>query len=303
MADEWGLHPSGNGASMSPRRNAPDPEALAIAREMQERLQPAEIILQGSRATGEHRHDSDVDLMAVCADLAAAARADETLRHLLAGKYEVPVVNVITITKEEFRRTAPMAQSQAGQAARHGVTPDGKEVDYRPEREPEPEEIRQAAIFWLTLAEDHLDGFTWFLERGRLAWSSRPAFEAQQALERAFKGLLTAGNEWTRFRRDAALMWRHAESTRPVADRNGAKAMEQLLSATAEPSGQGCRLTAFSEAFRRGELMPELSEPEREAIGRHLVPAVKALINEALARSGATRGDIRQERPRRREPD
>ena len=257
---------------MSPRRNAPDPQALAIAQAMQERLQPAEIILQGSRATGEHRHDSDVDLMAVAPDEAAAARADETLRHLLAGKYEVPVVNVITITKEEFRRTAPMAQSQAGQAARHGVTPDGKEVDYWPEREPEPEEIRQAAIFWLTLAEDHLDTFTEFLERGRLAWSDRPAFEAQQALERAFKGLLTAGNEWTRFRRDAALMWRHTESTRPVADRNGAKAMEELLSTTVEPSGQGCRLTAFSEAFRRGELMPELSEPEREAIGQPVLP-------------------------------
>ena len=288
---------------MSPRRHAPDPEALAIARAMQERLQPAEIILQGSRATGERRRDSDVDLMAVAPDEAAAARADETLRHLLAGKYEVPVVNVVTITKEEFRQTAPMAQSQAGQAARHGVTPDGKELDYWPEREPEPEDIRQAAIFWLTLAENHLDTFTEFLERGRLAWSDRPSFEAQLALERAFKGLLTAGNEWTRFRRDAALMWRHTESTRPVADRNGAKAMEELLSTTAaEPSGQGCRLTAFSEAFRRGELMPELSEPEREAIGRHLAPAVNALINEALAKSGATRDDIQQERPGRREP-
>lgn len=145
-----------------PTRNAPDPLGLAIAREMQVRLQPAEVILQGSRAAGGHRPDSDVDLMAVLPDEAGVKKADELLRRLLAGKYEAPVVNVVTITREGFRRTAPLAQSHAGQAARHGVTPEGRSLDYRPEREPEPDEIRQAAIFWLTLAEEHLDAFTVF---------------------------------------------------------------------------------------------------------------------------------------------
>ncbi len=92
--------PSGDGAGMSPRRNAPDPEALVIAREMQERLQPAEIILLGSQAVGEHRHDSDVDLMAVAPDEAGVKEADESLRYLLEGKYDDPVVNVTTITRE-----------------------------------------------------------------------------------------------------------------------------------------------------------------------------------------------------------
>ena len=53
---------------MSLRRNAPDSQALAIAREMQKQLQPAEVILLGSRAAGDHRPDSDVDLMAVVLD-------------------------------------------------------------------------------------------------------------------------------------------------------------------------------------------------------------------------------------------
>ena len=284
---------------MRPRRNAPDPEALAIAREMQERLQPAEVILLGSRAAGDHRHDSDVDLMAVVPDEARAREASEILRCLLDGKYEVPVVNVVTITKEEFRHTAPLAQSQAGQAARHGVTPEGRSLYYRPEREPGTEEIRQATIFWLTLAEDHLDSFTILSRDERLTWSDLPALQAQWALERAFKGLLTAGNDNARFRRDATPMWRHTDSIRPVADRTGARAMEELLTATAEPDGQGCRLTAFSEAYRRDERMPKLSEPEQEAVGRHLEPAVNMLITEALARSGGTREDIQQERNRR----
>ncbi len=46
--------------------------------------------------------------------------------------------------------------------------------------------------------------------------------QIQWGLERSFKGLLAAGNDTVRFRRDAALMWRHVESVRPVADRDGA---------------------------------------------------------------------------------
>ena len=287
------------GADMSRRRNAPDPRALAIAQEIQERLHPAEVILLGSRAAGDHRPDSDVDLMAVVPDETAAREADETLRRLLAGKYEAPVVNVLTMTREEFRRTAPLAQSRAGQAARHGVTPKGRSLDYRPERQPEAEEILQASIFWLVLAETHLDTFILFSEDEILAGSDLHAYQAQQALERAFKGLLTAGNDDARFRRDAALMWWYMEGARPVTDRPGAREMEELLSGTAEPDGQGCRLTAFSEAFRRGDLMPELSGPEQEAVGRHLAPAVNMLIAEALTRSGGIREDIRQERHQR----
>ena len=50
----------------------------------------------------------------------------------------------------------------------------------------------------------------------------------------------------------------------------------------------------------QGDIVPDPTEPERQAIGLHLAPAVNALIAEALARSGATREDIRQEKLRRR---
>ena len=285
---------------MSPRRNTPDPEALAIARDMQERLQPAEVILLGSRAVGEHRHDSDVDLMAIAPDKAGVKEADEILRHLLEGKYEPPVVNVTTITREEFRRTAPLAQSWAGQAARHGVTPDGRRLDYRPERAPTANEIREAAVWWLTMADIRLEGFAGLAEYRPDTASFILGFEAQLALERAFKGLLTAGNDDIRFRRDAAVMWRHVENTRPVADRDGARAMEELLRATAEPHGRRCRLTELSEAHRRGDIVPDLNDSDLEAVKRYLLPAVNALITETLARCGATREHMEQERLRRR---
>ena len=99
----------------------------------------------------------------------------------------------------------------------------------RPERDPTAEEIREAAVWWLALADIH----------------------------------------------------------------------EELLKATAEPYGLGCRLTTLSEAFRRGDIIPDLSDSEMEAVTRYLLPAVNALITEALIRCGATRDDIHQERLRR----
>ena len=78
---------------------------------------------------------------------------------------------------------------------------------------------------------------------------------------------------------DAALMWRHVESVRPVADREGAQAMENLLAATTGPGGQGCRLTEFSEAYRKGTPYPDMREGELEAVKRWTTPAIDALDN------------------------
>ena len=108
--------------------NTPDPVGLTIAREIQQKVRPAEIILCGSRAIGDHRPDSDVDLTAVAPDDDSAERTRAVLRELLEGKHDVPVVNVATITRQEFQRTAPLAQSFAGQTARHGVTLDGRSL-------------------------------------------------------------------------------------------------------------------------------------------------------------------------------
>ena len=82
----------------------------------------------------------------------------------------------------------------------------------------------------------------------------------------------------------------------------GRRGHEELLATTTEPDGIGCRLTAFSEAYRRHEPAPELSGPEWEAVRRCLPPAVDALIAEALARSGAAGEDLRRERGGGRDP-
>ena len=282
---------------MNDRHNAVDPEGLAIAREIQKKVHPAEVILGGSRAVGDHRPDSDVDLVAVAADEDAAERTEDILRELLAGKHDVPVVNAMTITREEFRRRAPLAQSFAGQAARYGVTPDGRSLDYRPDREPTPDEVRELTIYWIRMAVGHREIAGYMTKYGEPCHPDCLGREFQWGLERSFKGLLAASNDTVRFRRDAALMWKHVERVHPIADREGAQAMEDLLAATTRPDRPECSLTGFSEAYRWHEEPPELSEPEWESVRRYLTPAVDALIAEALARSGATKDDLQRERP------
>ena len=232
---------------MSTHRNVPDPEGLTIAREIQDRLRPAEVILFGSRADGTHGPGSDVDLIAIAPDEAAAEMTKETVREILGGRRGVPKVSVITTTRGEFDRMALLGQSFAGQAARYGVTPDGRSLDYRPERDPTADEIRELTTWWLRMAEEHLDLFAMYAKNSHLAHCEYLGLEAQWGLERSFKGLLAASNDTVRFRRDAALMWRHVESVRPIADRDGAQAMENLLAATTGPGGLGCSLAAFTE--------------------------------------------------------
>ena len=279
---------------MNMPRSAPDPVGLTIGREIQQKVHLAEIILAGSRAAGDHRADSDVDLTAIASDDDSAERTKEVLRELLEGQHDVPVVNVATITRQEFQRTAPLAQSFAGQTARHGVTLDGRSFDYRPEREPTQDEIRELTLYWLKLAESHLAIAGFLLEHGELCHVECLGREAQWGLERSFKGLLAAGNDPVRFRRDAVFLWRHVERVRPIRDREGVQAMENLLAATATPDGSGCSLTAFSEAYRRNAPYPEISDGEMAAIKRWIKPALEGLIAEALARSGPTRDDLRR---------
>ena len=281
---------------MGTHRNIPDLEGLTIAREIQDRLRPAEIILFGSRADGSHSPGSDVDLTAIAPDEAAAGRTKEMVSGILEGRRGAPKVSVITTTREEFDRMALLGQSFAGQAARYGVTPDGRSLDYRPEREPTHDEIRELTVWWLRMAQRHLNTLKHYLEHPHLYDSEFWGTQAQWGLERSYKGLLAASNDTVRFRRDAALMWRHVESTQPIADREGAQAMESLLAATTGADGLGCSLAAFTEAYLRDEPAPDLSEPEWEAVRRCLPTAVDALITEALARSGGARDELRRER-------
>ena len=100
----------------------PDRHALNIARAVQREVAPDIVILFGSRATGQHREDSDVDLLLLsldgsrqrrCAGRAASAYMNEHPPFL--------EVNVVNMTLAEFQRNRRAKQHLAGQADHYGV--------------------------------------------------------------------------------------------------------------------------------------------------------------------------------------
>ena len=61
----------------------PDPHALRIARAVQSSVKPDIVILFGSRAAGDHREDSDIDILVVTDGanrLSAETKASEAAR-------------------------------------------------------------------------------------------------------------------------------------------------------------------------------------------------------------------------------
>ena len=122
-----------------------------------------------------------------------------------------------------------------------------------PKTREQPEYHTPAVLLPSFLAVFTLDLFTRGSKQRHIADSEHLGLEAQWALKRSFKG---------------------------------------LLAVTTGPNGLACSLTAFSEAYQRHEPAPELSEPEWEAVRSYLLPAVDALIREALARSGAAREEL-----------
>ena len=261
--------------------NQPDPAALAVATAMQKLLSPAQVILNGSRAVGQHRDDSDVALMAVFDDEGARILADEALALLLRPYDDGPQVHVYTITRADFEQLALMGQSFAGQAARHGVTPEGLPLDYRPEREPTPADIREGAEFWRQMGLIELRQFRLASGDGSPFARHLAPLRAQYAVQWAVKRLLYLANDPVRYRRDIAVMWRHIQETHPLTAPERIEAVERLLAATATPDGKGCILTGWIEAFRLHLPLPALPDEQLARLRATLEPAFRALADEA----------------------
>ena len=122
----------------TPQTGSPDPLGLHVAGEVQKAVAPATVILYGSRAAGDHRPDSDIDLMIIAPDRSAAGSATADANHWLRTAGPDLDINITTLTQEELDRRRRLGQSLAGQASRHGVDPMGERLDYNPQYDPPP---------------------------------------------------------------------------------------------------------------------------------------------------------------------
>ena len=176
-------------------KGKPDATALAVAQAVQEVVQPDTVILFGSRARGNHRPNSDVDLMIVCqaGTLTPQTEAKKAIRKYFRVNPPKLGVDVVAMTRERFDYCKRAKNHVAGQALRDGVIMSGERLNYSsnyednyPDSWPDVKEKLQAA-------HRQLDTFNQLIGLDN-SHQEDYGFHAQQAVENALKGWLSAAD-------------------------------------------------------------------------------------------------------------
>ena len=211
-----------------PLSNTHDPKARAVAKAVYDALRPRSVILFGSRARGDFRRDSDVDLLIItdadrmdkdeymmACDAANAKSAE------VYGARSPFGVDVLNMSAEKFRHCRRAKNHVAGQAARDGVDMNGDRIP--PDNQPpdnSPDILQRIAN-----AKRELNDMNVLVENER---SSQEAigFHAQQAVENALKGWISALDDEYRNIHDIAAL---AEIVRKHPEEEDSDAGEQLF--------------------------------------------------------------------------
>ena len=176
-----------------PPRRAHDPKARAVAKAVYDALNPRSVILFGSRARGDFRRDSDVDLLVITDGdrldndeyMAACAAANAKSAEMYGARRPFGV-DVVSMSADKFRRCRRAKNHVAGQAARDGVDMNGEPIP--PDEQPPDNmpDIRQRIIN----ARRELRTLNILVEGD--ADQEPIGFHAQQALENILKGWISA---------------------------------------------------------------------------------------------------------------
>ena len=175
---------------------AHDPKARAVAKAVYDALRPRSVILFGSRARGDFRRDSDVDLL-IITDADRLSRDEYVLACDAANAKSAEMygvrrgfgVDVLNMSEEKFRHCRRAKNHVAGQAARDGVDMNGNRI---PPDNQEPDnmpDIRQRVVN----AKRNLHDLRGLVESEHYSFSQEAiGFHAQQAVENILKGWISA---------------------------------------------------------------------------------------------------------------
>ena len=170
---------------------AADPRACAVARAVAEAVRPDRVILFGSRARGDFRPDSDIDLLIVTGpgpvDRRAYQRTSAVAHHKVEQVYGEPMgVDLVHLSEDAFHDGRRARNHVAGQAVRDGFDANGDKVNYDNPTPTNWPDIRQR----IANAERELRVLNILVEGN--ADQEAIGFHAQQAIENALKGWISA---------------------------------------------------------------------------------------------------------------
>ena len=282
------------------RRN-PDPHALKVAEAAQASVEPDIIILFGSRAAGDHREDSDIDLLVITdggSRLSAEIRTREAARDHMRKHPPVLELGIIGMDRKTFDRCRRAKQHVAGQAVLYGVNMSGERLEYRynnddkyPDHWPETKQrIRNA--------EEYRHSYDEMVDRND--WNtSLTGFAAQQAVENALKGWVSTHNDPTRFGHDLEEMWERIKELEDWSDPGLAEireSLEELLDYTTyidpeRSGGENNWLTKYAVIYRYGSMAHNPSREEQSELRQLVNRALDNVVRLIHDRSGTNDED------------
>ena len=196
---------TGRSTCEMPRIADPDPHALDAARAIQKAVASDIVILFGSRARGDHRENSDTDIMVV------GNSSREGAAHLAARRYERDHNHALNIeihlfTKEEFDRFRHSGQHVVGQAISQGVFMSDQRLDHNASYEDDYPPHWPGTWEKLELAWRRHERFNREVDRNEYD-QEITGYIAGQAVENAIKALLSADFCTVNYRHNLPVMW------------------------------------------------------------------------------------------------
>lgn len=282
----------------TPIPNGPDPIALAAAQAAQQAVSPDTVILFGSRARGDHRPNSDLDLLIVCADdvVGPTSRAGKAVRTYFELNPPRLDADVIPIGKAKFDYCRRAKNHVAAQAMRDGIIMSGERLDYNhsyddgyPDSWPDVKERLQAAYRHLGTFQreiTHPDGY-----------QEMYGFHAQQAIENAIKAWLSAAD--LDYRRVHNLA-EPAETLLDDPNEGSTLAAAQLrllidytsYERTDRPGEYENWLSLYAVHYRYAGASFRMDDLERSRFQREITLAARTFINRAYELTGTSESDV-----------
>ena len=280
--------------------SAPDRIGVAVARAVQSAVAPDTVILFGSRARGDHRPNSDVDLLIISESGPSAGRglATRVAREYFRDHPPRLRVDVVTMDARTFNYCRRAKNHVAAQAMRDGVLMSDENLDLSgayedgyPDSWPDVKERLQAAYRHLGAFGreiDHRDGIQEIF-----------GFHAQQAVENSIKAWLSA----------AGLEYRAVHDLREVAgqilrdpaesDTLAAAQLRLLIDYTSFPNagyagGPDNWLTLYAVNYRYSGTAFRMNDVDRDRFREEINLAVGTFINRSYELTGTSEADVTQ---------
>ena len=179
--------------SKTRRTTLPDPIGLAVASVAQQAAEPNTVILFGSRARGDHRLTSDVDLLLVYRqdNPTPTSRIKRAIKAYFADYPPEVGVDIIPMEKEKFEYSRRAKNHVAAQALRDGIIMSGEKLDFSSQYQDDYPDSWPDVKQRLQATYRHLGTFDREFNHPEGEQESY-GFHAQQAVENAMKAWMSA---------------------------------------------------------------------------------------------------------------